>query len=343
MKIKNLMEFLNKNSEDPQPSPEDRPSAPREIPQQDDNIVYIENSRLETVAGDSSGKDILAGGTQWVDAYMGDILISLGCLDQSSINKIIDYQREKGLYFGEAGVELGLLTKDDILKALSRQFGYSYAGADAAASKEMVMASAPFSEVAEEFRAIRAQLLNDWLTDERKTLAIVSPGAQEGRSYFAANIALSFSQLGKATLLIDADLRTPRQHDIFGVAGRVGLSPLLAGRVKMEELDSLPDNVSSFPHLSVLSCGPVPPNPTELLSNDKFARIVRRLEEYFDVIIVDTPAATYKADVLAITSVAGSALLMARRGYSRLDEMKALRKTLEKARALPVGAVINQN
>jgi hypothetical protein len=105
---------------------------------------------------------------------MGEILLSQGKLDVAGVNRVVDYQREKGLYFGEAAIELKLVKQDDILRALSSQFGYSY-GNDEPSSKEMVMASAPFSEVAEEFRSIRAHLLNEWLSPSRKTLAIVSP------------------------------------------------------------------------------------------------------------------------------------------------------------------------
>jgi len=342
MKIKNLMDFLNKgqadSSSEPVVSGLDSAAA---AAQSGDNIVYIENNRIETLESQSPGKELLDSGTQWADRSMGEILLSQRKLESADINRIIDYQREKGLYFGEAGIELGLVTQDDILKALSHQFGYSY-GHDEEPSKDMVMATTPFGKVAEEFRSIHAQLLNNWLDPAHKTLAIVSPGAKEGRSYFATNIALAFSQLGRSTLLIDADLRTPRQHEIFKVTSRVGLSLLLAGRVKMEDLDMLPDNVTAFPSLSVLSAGPVPPNPSELLSNNKFPLILRRLEKYFDVIIIDTPAAAYYSDVLAIASVAGSALLVARREYSKMQDLKDLKGVLDKARATTVGAVLNQ-
>jgi chain length determinant protein tyrosine kinase EpsG len=272
---------------------------------------------------------------------MGDILVSQGKLSASDVNRIVDHQREKGLYFGEAAIELDLVKEDDILRALSSQFGYSY-GHDEPSSKDMVMASAPFGDVAEEFRSIRARLLSEWLSPSQKTLAIISPGANEGRSYFAANIALAFSQLGRSTLLIDADLRSPRQHEIFAVASRVGLSTLLAGRVRLDELDMLPDKITAFPYLSVLGSGPVPPNPSELLGSDRFSLILRKLEKYFDVIVIDSPSAVYQADTTSIASVAGSALLVVRRGCSRIEDAKSLMTVVGKAKAKVVGAVLNQ-
>jgi receptor protein-tyrosine kinase len=340
MKIKTLMDFLNKDGTESRDLVENRSDTEVHTPDSE-KIVYIDNARLETASEQSAGKDLLNNDTRWADQAMGDILVSQGKLNAESVNRIIDYQREKGLYFGEAAVELDLVKQDDILKALSSQFGYSY-GQNDNASKDMVMASDPFSEVAEEFRSIRAHLLSDWLTPERKVLAIVSPGNQEGRSYFAANIALAFSQLGKSTLLIDADLRLPRQHEIFAVASRVGLSMLLAGRVRMEELDVLPDRVPAFPYLSVLGCGPVPPNPSELLGGHRFPTILRKLEQFFDVIIIDAPPGIYRSDVSSIAAVAGSALLVARRGYSRMGDTKSLMAVLNKAKATVVGSVLNQ-
>lgn len=339
MKIKNLMDFLNKEAPETQASEAGSATADQSSTE---NIVYIENARLETVAGNRTGRELsAAGSTRWAEESMGDILVSQGRLNSADINRIIDYQRDKGLYFGEAAIELGLVTQDDILRALSSQFGYSY-GHDEPSSKDMIMAAAPFSEVAEQFRSIRARLISDWLTPSNKTLAIVSPSTGEGRSYFAANIALAFAQTGRSTLLIDADLRSPRQHEIFSVTGRVGLSTLLAGRIRMDELDMLPDRIAAFPYLSVLASGPVPPNPAELLGNDRFPTIVRNLEDFFDVVIIDCPAALYKSDIMSAVSVAGSALMITRRGYSSIADSKALMTVLRNTRTNVVGAVMNQ-
>lgn len=344
MNIKALMGFLN-NSND---SGDTRKPNTDEVDYRasdDENVIYIENPSLETVNEQVEGKELLFGGTHWTDQSMGEILVAKGKLDSADIDRIVDHQREKGMYFGEAAVELKLVSQDDILQALSSQFGYTYGQGndeDDGSSKDKVMASSPFGGLAEEFRSIRGQLLNNWLTPNQKTLAVVSPGSKEGRSYVAANLAMAFSQTGRSTMLIDADLRLPRQHEIFSVKSRIGLSMLLAGRVKMEDLDMLPDNVSTFQNLSVLGCGAVPPNPAELLGNSRILSIVRELKKYFDVIIIDTPPAIYKADIMSIASVAGSALLVARRGHSRMDDTKSLVSILGQANAKVVGTVLNQ-
>ena len=337
------MDFLNNSNESGHKGESGTSDTDYRTSTTDENIIYIENPSLETVNEQLEGKELLQGGTQWADQSMGEILVESGKLSNVDIDKIIDYQRENGLYFGEAAVDLKLVSPDDILQALSRQFGYTYGqGGDDASCQEKVMASAPFGERAEEFRAIREQLLSTWLNQDQKILAIVSPGSKEGRSYVAANLAMAFSQAGRSTMLIDADLRLPRQHEIFNVKSRIGLSMLLAGRVRMEDLDMLPENVSTFQNLSVLGCGAVPPNPAELLGNGRFPSIMRELKKYFDVIIIDTPPAVYKADVISIASVAGSALLVARAGRSKMENTKNLMSVLSQAKVKAVGAVLNQ-
>ena len=342
MKIKTLMDFLNSDSAESRNEQGEHHVDAGPASSRDEKVVYIENARVETAREQSESRDLLASGTQWADQSMGTILIDLGKLGGEDVDRIISYQRDKGLYFGEAAVELDLVDQEDILQALSIQFGYTYDRNEEGLSKEMVMAYSPFGEQAEEFRAIRSQLLNNWLQPGQNTLAIVSPESKEGRSYIAANLALAFSQLGRPTLLIDADLRSPRQHTMFNFTRRPGLSMLLAGRVRVEDLDVLPDQISNFQHLWVLGCGPVPPNPVELLSSGTFSFILKELKKYFDVIIIDTPSATYRADVVSIASVAGSALLVARGGQSKMEDTKNLTSVLTEARVKVVGAVLNQ-
>ena len=328
------MDFLNKESPEPH--------GDQGWYSEDEKVIYIENARLETTQEQTDRRELLAGGTQWTDQNLGEILIDLGKLTAEEVDQVLQYQLDKGLYFGEAAVELKLVEQADILQALSTQFGYTYDRSEDSLSKDMVMAYSPFGEQAEEFRAIRGQLLSNWLNRDQKTLAVVSPESKDGRSYVAANLALAFSQLGRSTLLIDADLRSPQQHNNFKLTRRIGLSMLLARRVSMGDLDYLPNQISSFQHLSVLGSGAVPPNPAELLGKSTFSLILRELKKFFDVIIIDTPSAAYQADIISIASVAGSVLLVARGAHTRMDSAKHLMSSLAQAKAKVVGAVLNQ-
>ena len=148
------------------------------------------------------------------------------------MERILQFQKEQDLRFGEAGMQLGLLTEQDILYALSLQFDYPYlSGPGRPVSDEVVVAYRPFSAEGERLRSLRSQLQLRWFDEagKRTALAIVGTRRGEGRSHLAANLAVTFAQAGERTLLIDGDLRTPRQHKLFKIENQMGLSNLLVG------------------------------------------------------------------------------------------------------------------
>lgn len=276
-----------------------------------------------------------------VGRRLGAILLDCGKLSSEDIKSILDYQQKSGLRFGEAAVKLGLAAPTDVQRALSEHFAYPYllAGGQTRLSKELVAAYEPFSLQTETFRAVRSQLMLRWSDVEvnAKILAITSYGRGEGRSYLAANLAVVFSQLGERTLLIDADLRYPRQHSIFNLPNRVGLSAILMGRADTSIIHSIP----SFADLAVLTAGAVPPNPQELLNRPLFSKMLKDLGREFDVIIMDTPAGVRSADVQSIVARSSEVLLMAHKGSSRVDDMKLFKQHLEIAGGNIVGTVLN--
>lgn len=273
---------------------------------------------------------------------IGEILAAQGKLSDDDVENIIKYQEKKDLNFGQAALRLKLVAKADINHALSLQFGYSYNHTKTGISKDLVTANSPFSMVAEEFRSIRSQLLTNWLSPDQKTLMIVSPESGTGSSYVAANLAVSFSQLDRSVLLIDANMRSPRQHIVFDFSNHVGLSMLLAERLTMAELSSLPFNISNYKHLSILGCSAIPPNPSELLSKEIFKIIIRELERSFDLIIIDSPSACFRADISSIASAAKNALIVVKGGQTKIDNSKELISLLSRSGAKIVGGILNQ-
>jgi chain length determinant protein tyrosine kinase EpsG len=271
---------------------------------------------------------------------IGAILIDIGRLSPENAERILRLQKEQGKRFGDAAIELGLLTEDDIRFALSSQFDYPYLPAgDNSLSHELVAAYKPFSPVVEQLRALRSQLMLRWFDAEvdRKALAVVSPGAGEGRSFIAANLAIVFSQLGERTLLIDADLRQPRQHELFKLGNNAGLSGLLAGRAN----DAAVVRVPSLLGLSVLPAGAVPPNPQELLGRAGFVETLYSLGRDFDVVIIDTPAGAEYADAQTIAVRAGAAVMLARKNQSSITDIAALTGSLQQSGATLVGSILN--
>ena len=270
---------------------------------------------------------------------IGAMLVEIGRIGDADVQAILDHQQRTGLPFGEAGVALGLLDMDAVRQALGAQFGQQALAPDSPLAAELAAVVAPDSGAVEHLRALRSQLMLRWFenTERPSALAVVSPGAGEGRSWIAANLAVLFAQLGKRTILIDADLRHPRQHRLFGVPGRVGLSAILAGRAGWEVVAPVKD----VPNLSVLPAGAVPPNPQELLARPAFARLVSALASSNEVILIDTPAAEACADASTIAARAGAALLVACRDRTSMPRLAALSDDLRQFGVNVVGAVLN--
>lgn len=274
---------------------------------------------------------------------IGDILVASGRLRTEDAARILQRQQQDHLQFGDAAIALKLLTKEDVDFALSKQFSYAYlSDHDTSLSPELVAAYKPFSRVGENLRAVRSQLMLRWFNTDpaRKVLAVVSPGALEGRSFIAANLAVVFAQQGERTLLIDADLRGATgqgQHALFKLDKSAGLSGLLAGRAGIEA--ALP--VPGLPGLAVLPAGAVPPNPQELLGRAAFGELLQLASQQFDVIIIDTPAGSAFADAEIIAARAGAALLVARKNQSQLTDAARLSKRLQDSGVALVGSVLN--
>lgn len=276
---------------------------------------------------------------------IGAILVDAGRLSIGDAERILRQQKARGKRFGEAAMELGLLNGDDIRFALSSQFDYPYLPTDdTSLSRELVAAYTPFSPVVEQLRTLRSQLMLRWFDaeandmDMHNVLTVISPGASEGRSFIAANLAIVFSQLGERTLLIDADLRRPRQHKLFKLGRHAGLSGLLAGRANIETIVRVP----SLVELSVLPAGAVPPNPQELLGRAAFVATLRSLSRDFDVIIIDTPAANDYADAQTVALRSGASLMVARKNQSSLRDLTQLTHHLRQAGGKLVGSVLNE-
>ena len=289
-----------------------------------DNVLPIDSTTTSRLSG----------------RHIGAILMDEGKLTPSDAEQVLKRQRELGWRFGEAAIELNLITDTDLREALAKQYEFPYlvAGPDGV-SKELVAAWDPFHPVVEELRSVRTQLLIRWFNPAagRRTLAICSPGAREGRSFIAANLAVSFSQLGQRTLLIDADFRAPRQQGIFNIADRFGLSSVLSGRADL----SVAAPVAGLTGLAVLPAGPVPPNPLELLSRGAFAALLGKAQSEYDVILIDTPPAADYADAQSIAFRASDVLLVSRRDLTRVEDTERAVKELSDASARIVGTLMN--
>lgn len=267
---------------------------------------------------------------------IGSLLLNAGKISRTDAENILRIQKEQGLLFGDAAKALGLITEEDINHALSRQFDFPFlANTSSGLSVELIAAYQPFSKPVEMLRAIRSQLMLRWFTNGGKALTIAGCDPEEGRSYLAANLAIVFSQLGERTLLVDANLRRPRQHVLFNIDKKQGLSDVLAGRAELSVIERMP----VFNDLSVLAAGTLPPNPLELISRS-FEACFKQLTQDYDVILVDAPASKQGCDAQLLAAATGGVMLLARQHGTQLADLKQLKTKLEGSGAVCVGAVI---
>jgi protein-tyrosine kinase len=285
----------------------------------------------------------MLSGAPRVSRSLGGILIDSGLLKPEDAERVLLLQKEQNLRFGDAAVRLGLLTDADIQYALSRQFSYAYLrktpGDKKPVSDELVAAYEPFSPRVEQLRAVRSQLMLRWFdkADQRQVLTIVGTERGEGRSHLAANLAVVFSQLGERTLLVDADLRHPRQHELFFLENKIGLSTVLSGRSREEAIVRVPDLAG----LCVLPAGPVPPNPLELLNRLNFDEFMMQVKSSFDIVIIDTPALSVGEDAAMIAVRTGAALAVARSSQTKINDFSDMVQGLMNAGVNVVGSVLN--
>lgn len=276
------------------------------------------------------------------DRSIGDIIRELRSLSAVQVESVLAYQREHGVRFGEAAVALKFVTQDDVLYALSQQFHYPYAPEEQRkGSPELVALNQPFSLQAEAFRALRSQVvMRVWgERGQNSALAVISADQGDGKTFFAANLAVALAQLGGGrTLLVDADLRSPRLHEVFKLDNRTGLSGILSGRSDTDVIRQ----VASVPSLFVLAAGTTPPNPLELVERPAFGLLMRELASKFDHIVVDTPAASSGADASVIAARCGAAVVIARKNQSRVLSLQDLMGSLAGTSARVAGVVVNE-
>jgi protein-tyrosine kinase len=271
------------------------------------------------------------------DTRMGALLLDAGKLTPEDFERVLRMQNDTGIRFGEAAVRLGLVGEDDIQQVLARQFAYPYLQkGQAGLSPKLVAAYQPFSPQVEALRAIRSQLMLRWFARGRRALAIVGVDPDDGAALFAANLAIVFAQLGEQTLLVDANLRAPRQQDAFALKPRQGLSDLLAGRAGFDAIARVP----AFADLSVLPAGTLPPNPQELLARDGFRNLHTQLENHYDVVLYDMAPFQVGVDAVAVASRAGGALLVTRKHHTRIAHIGRAADQLRDAGCEVLGSVM---
>jgi capsular exopolysaccharide synthesis family protein len=240
---------------------------------------------------------------------------------------------------------LGLVPKMGSLQS-RRGYGYGYlygarkaqaAITPAEAKIDLIAHDAPSSLMAEAYRSIRTSLLLSSPDHPPKSVLITSSSPSEGKTVTATNLAVSLTQTGARVVLVDGDMRKPRVHNVFEMREMVGLASVLTGTAPLK--DAI--HPTSVPNLFVVPCGPIPPNPGELVVGDGFQRLMEVLPQYFDYVILDSPPVSNVSDARVLSSICDATILVVKAlGTTHHSGQNAI-SYLREARARLAGVVLN--
>jgi capsular exopolysaccharide synthesis family protein len=202
---------------------------------------------------------------------------------------------------------------------------------------ELITISEPRSAISEAYRTLRTNLDFASLAKALKTLVITSAGVGEGKSTTLANLAVVSAQAGRKVTLVDADLRRPAVHKIFGLSNEAGLTTVM---MEGSALNSLPLQATGIEGLSVLTSGPLPPNPAELMGLRRMEELVAALAEVADQVFFDTPPVVAVTDAAVLATKVDGVLLVVSAGKTRRDHARTAVQRLEQINARLVGTVL---
>jgi polysaccharide biosynthesis transport protein len=187
------------------------------------------------------------------------------------------------------------------------------------------------------FRLLRTNIAVGSRSKQMKLLMVTSAEPGEGKSLITTNLAYAMGQLNQKVLIVDGDMRLPNVHTIFGIKNEVGLSNVLRKEVRLEQaVQYLPDQ-----HVHVLTSGPTPSHPADLLSSSEMTALLEKLTEQYDIVLLDTPAFLAVADSTILASLADGVVLVVRYAKSERDSVRTAQSKLESAGADLIGVVAN--
>ena len=191
------------------------------------------------------------------------------------------------------------------------------------------------SPVTEAYRTLLTNIEYSSVDKQIQMIAVTSSAPSEGKTTTATNLAVAYSETGKNVLLVDCDLRKPRLHKVFNTSNLIGLTSVLASK------SSLNDTVKPVKDgLSILTSGPIPPNPVELIRSNMMEQLINTLRDLFDVVIFDTPPVGLVTDAAIISSKLDGVVLVVASGKSQIEATLSAKENLQNVNANLLGAVV---
>ncbi len=201
----------------------------------------------------------------------------------------------------------------------------------------IVMISSPRSATSEAFRALRTNIQYINYELKSKVILITSSGPGEGKTFVTANLGVALAEAGHKVLIVCADMRKPGLHGCFHLHNKAGLSTVLIGKGEMEDFLASP----GFPNLKVLTSGPLPPNPSELLGSRRMKEALEKARSRFDFVLMDTPPVLATSDTAVLGPRVDGVIIVINAGSSRRDEAKKSRELLSQVKTRILGTVLN--
>ncbi|MCP4411456.1 MAG: polysaccharide biosynthesis tyrosine autokinase [Gammaproteobacteria bacterium] len=202
---------------------------------------------------------------------------------------------------------------------------------------DLITHELPKSVIAEAFRSVRTGVMFSLIDKPSKLIMVTSAVQGEGKTFIASNLAYSVAQTGKKTLLVDTDLRKPRLNEVFKVERKPGLSNHLIG---VDNFDSIV-KATSTPDLSIITCGIIPPNPSEILESTSLEKFCDTVRDKFDIVIFDTPPAMTVTDAVVLSKNMDGVILTIKSGSTAKNTVKRCISKLTSSKCEVLGAIIN--
>ncbi len=202
----------------------------------------------------------------------------------------------------------------------------------------LVSLSNPKSPISEAYRTLRTNIQFSSFDKELKTISITSSGPGEGKTTSISNLAITIAQTDKTVLLIDADLRKPQVHRVFQLNNPKGLTNVLAQQIPLEEVVK----ETRIPGLHILTSGPKPPNPSELLGSNAMKEFIKAVSQKYDMVLIDSPPVGVVTDGAILATVVDGTILVVSSGKTYIEEAQRSKQLLQNVKANILGVVLNR-
>jgi capsular exopolysaccharide synthesis family protein len=199
--------------------------------------------------------------------------------------------------------------------------------------KDLLNAKTPFI-ITEAYKTARTNLMFSLATSEHKIVVITSANPTEGKSTTCANLGLTLAGMGASTLIIDADLRKPTMHKLFGVQNKKGLSSILGG---FNKVDKSTINYGADENLDVITSGPIPPNPAELLASDVMNSLLKAVAGHYDYVLIDTPPINVVTDSQLMNHIVSGLVFVIKEGSTTHTDISAAMRAVDMAKGKVLG------